>query len=106
MGQERSDHQPSPYIVETPAKLPANALGLHIGSRVPVCPTPLDSGFRRNDVVLQGSHIVGGDPCAEMQSNYGYDISSSEEEGVPTNPAKSRSPPCSSSQRSCRATIS
>ena len=40
---------------ETPAKLPADALGVHIGNRIPVCPTPLDSGFRRNDVVLQGS---------------------------------------------------
>ena len=28
---------------------------------------------------------AGGDTCAEMLSNYGYDISSSEEERVPPN---------------------
>ena len=39
--------------------------------------------------VLQRSP-VGGDPCAEMQSNYGYDISSSEEEGVPSQNTRAR----------------
>ena len=32
------------------------------------------------------------DPCAEMQSNYGYDISSGEEEGVPTNQTEANTP--------------
>ena len=32
------------------------------------------------------------DPCAEMQSNYGYDISSGEEEGVPTNQPEANTP--------------
>ena len=32
------------------------------------------------------------DPCAEMQSNYGYDISSGEEEGVPANQTAANTP--------------